>query len=103
MQQEDNTIPDEDEFPDEDESLRGFRHPGLKCQVESIQYNFLDKEGILYMPSHNCCDMDGCVSFFKSIDENVCKIQTFTDKQPDMCYVLTDSGWTARMFNWKKS
>jgi len=100
MNNEDDWIPDENE--EKTEALRGFNHPGLMCQVESIEYNFLEQEGMLYMPSHNCCDMNGCIKLFESIDVKVRKIQTFTNKVPDVCYILTDSGWKAKFFKWKQ-
>lgn len=74
----------------------------LVCHVISMQYNYLDKELLLYFPELECCDMAGAVKFAKRIDEHVRQIQTFAGEAQGVCYVLINGNWEAQQFLKKK-
>ena len=37
--------------------MRDVFHSTLMCYVQSIEYDFISRTGILRMPSVSCCDM----------------------------------------------
>ena len=65
------------------------------CDVHSIAYDFERRNGTLRMAPDNCCDMDGCLAFFKKIDKNVKLIETFAGTTPDTIYKLSGKQWHA--------
>lgn len=71
-------------------------HPQLQCVVYEIRYFFKLKLGILIMGDNSCCDMTGCINFFKNIDSNIQQIQTFAGETRDTIYSLNiDNEWTS--------
>lgn len=70
-------------------------HPGLKCGVERLEYDFKSATGTLHVPDGHCCDMKGCIEFFQAIDPAVQAIDTFSGVRPDTRYRLTRGDWAA--------
>lgn len=70
-------------------------HPEFQCSVFSISYDFPNKEGVLMMAESNCCDMDGCIAFFKRVDPNVRAIRTAAGGVEDTMYRLDLGEWKA--------
>lgn len=75
----------------------------LVCEVESIEYDFRTRTGRLLMPRQNCCDMDGCIEFFKQIDPLVEVIYTQSDGIRDTSYRKQHGMWCAGRSVWKAS
>lgn len=67
----------------------------LQCDVVSAAYDFGTKLGRLWMVEGDCCDMDGCIAFFKSIDPHVNRIETYSGNTADTVYMLRSSEWQA--------
>jgi hypothetical protein len=69
----------------------------LQCEVESIEYDFQTRSGIVRMPWMNCTDMMGCIRLFEAIDPEVRSIQTLEAGHPDTQYIRMPSGkWQAQ-------
>lgn len=60
----------------------------LMCHVEMLAYDFERRLGNVHFPFGHCCDMTGCIEFFKRIDPNVAAIVTFSGPYEDTRYVL---------------
>ena len=73
-------------------SKHWFRTP-----VTGIEYSFKYHTGRLYMESHCCCDMQGCINFFRNIDPDVELIRTFAGIKEDTSYRRCSDGirWQA--------
>lgn len=67
----------------------------LLCEVVSLDYDFREHTGRLYMPEFNCCDMTGCLGVFRGIDPEVALIQTYSGDRPDTIYRRKGTEWTA--------
>ena len=67
----------------------------LGCDAQAIAYDFDRKIGMLKMRDGNCCDMEGCIEFFKAIDPEIRRIETFSGEVPDTVYALTGNSWNA--------
>jgi len=67
----------------------------LHCFARSITYDFNSHTGTLHIDKHGCCDMTGCISFFKSIDPLVTKILTYSSDNEDTSYRKADMQWLA--------
>lgn len=70
-------------------------HPGLKCGVDRLEYDFRAGKGVLHMRVGDCCDMAGCIELFQTIDPHVEAIDTFSGKKPDTSYWLVRGEWKA--------
>jgi hypothetical protein len=76
----------------------GYYVPGMKCSVLGISYDFALRTGDIHFPGGCCCDMQGCVAFFLSIDPEVRLIRTWSGDRRDTAYSSGLSGrrsWTA--------
>lgn len=60
--------------------------PNMVCHVISLDYNFAQRLGRLFMIDGVCCDMEGCIATFMKIDRKVELIFTFSGKQQDTVY-----------------
>lgn len=69
--------------------------PGLGSFVHSLAYSFEAKEGRLDMPPVSCCDMDGCIRLFHTIDPEVHRIETYSGGLPDTVYERDGRQWRA--------
>lgn len=59
-----------------------------QCYVETLQYNFSTKQGLLRMGDDSCTDMMGCIRLFQAIDPEVKTILTHqSGGELDTCYV----------------
>jgi hypothetical protein len=76
----------------------------LKCGVDEVFYNFETHIGWLHMPAGHCCDMVGCINWFRKLDPRVCWIKTFRVEQQDTSYFLNGSGqWFAMLPDGRRS
>jgi hypothetical protein len=66
-----------------------------QCYVETLQYDFTTREGVLKMGDDSCADMMGCVRLFQSIDPEVTLISTFNKSGPDTRYAYEGNSWKA--------
>lgn len=78
-------------------NVKSTYHPEFQCSVSSISYDFPNNEGVLMMAEGNCCDMDGCIAFFKRIDPKVQAIQTGSGDVLDTSYRLVGMEWKASL------
>jgi hypothetical protein len=76
-----------------------IHHPELMCAIVSIEYNFHQRELLVYMNGSSCTYMSGVIEYAKRLDRYVKQIQTFCDGKPDTCYVLVNRTWKAQTFN----
>ena len=53
-------------------------HSDLQCCVRTVSYDFRTRCGRLDMEGGDCCDMTACIAFFRAIDPQVSKIETFS-------------------------
>lgn len=68
-----------------------------QCFVRNVAYDFEKRSGVLYMNAGNCTDMSGCIAYFKSIDQDVRRIDTVAGEKWDGVYFINDLGkWEAR-------
>ena len=75
----------------------GISHRELQCEPISVHYDFVARIGRLNMADGDCCDMTGCISFFKRMDQDVRRIETFSANRADTVYVKDDGGnWRAK-------
>jgi|SRR6516165_10288262 hypothetical protein len=63
--------------------------------VRSLAYSFEAKKGRLDMPPVSCCDMNGCIELFRTIDPEVCRIETYSGGLPDTAYERDGKQWRA--------
>ena len=61
----------------------------MQCGLIGVTYDFTDKTGCAWFPETHCCDMYGCIKWFKKIDENIRCILTFSGEYLDTCYYLS--------------
>jgi hypothetical protein len=62
----------------------------MQAIVESIQYDFRRRVGVVDVAAGGCTDMSGAIAFFTRIDPAVRRIETLSDYVPDTVYVRTD-------------
>jgi hypothetical protein len=80
--------------------------PKLCCSVRSITYDFQTRTGRLDMPPITCCDMTGCINFFRAINPQVRRIETYAGGRRDTFYQRNEQNqWCAidhhgRRFEW---
>jgi hypothetical protein len=74
----------------------GVHDSRLQCRVLSLEYNFECHTGHIFFPPGNCCDMEGCINFFKNIDKEVNCIMTFAGGERDTSYWRKNNEWVAR-------
>ena len=67
----------------------------LQCNVSSVFYDFETRTGTLVMDSGACCDMSGCIEYFKAIDPKVTRINTVSGTEIDTSYVIHAGSWRA--------
>ena len=67
----------------------------LVCYAKTIEYDFNNHSGSLYIDKHGCCDMTGCIRLFKSIDPLVTEILTYSSDEKDTSYRKNDLKWFA--------
>jgi len=72
-----------------------MRHEQLQCEVVRLSYNFTNATGHIYFPPCNCCDMVGCIEYFRKIDPNVKCIQTYSGSKADTYYIFDNGEWHA--------
>ena len=65
----------------------------FKCRVVSISHDIGRNISRAYFPEGNCCDMTGCIDFFKSLDDDVKYIFTFSGTDPDTAYAKKNGEW----------
>lgn len=66
------------------------------CKPLNIGYGFKQKMGRAWFADGHCCDMNGCLEFFMTMDENVAAVFTFSGTVPDTAYVKKKDGrWVA--------
>ena len=71
-------------------------HRILMCEPLRMEYDFTRRRGLLFMANGDCCDMDGCISIFKAIDQDVTLIETWSGEMPDTYYARTSTdAWQA--------
>ncbi|MFZ0916675.1 MAG: hypothetical protein WAN04_07255, partial [Candidatus Udaeobacter sp.] len=63
--------------------------------VVRITYDFEQCAGKLYQDMLCYCDMTECIEFFKRVDPEVRKIQTYVAGEEDTAYWLKHGGWIA--------
>ena len=70
----------------------------MQCGLIGVTYDFTDRTGCAWFPKSHCCDMLGCIKWFKRIDKDIRCILTFSGEYLDTCYYLSkDSGeWDTR-------
>jgi hypothetical protein len=68
-------------------------HSDLQCCVRTVSYDFRTRCGRLDMEGGDCCDMTACIAFFRAIDPQVSKIETFSGEEPDTSYIKRSWGW----------
>ena len=71
----------------------------FQCRVIRITYNFEKRQGVLEVPSENCCDMDGCIQWFTRIDPFVEAICIYAGDRIDTAYLKTGKEWECRMIS----
>jgi hypothetical protein len=71
----------------------------LETRVTGIEYSFKYRTGRLYMEHGCCCDMQGCINFFRTIDPDVASIRTFAGIKEDTSYRRSKDGvsWEASL------
>jgi hypothetical protein len=74
---------------------RAHWHRQLLCHVRSLSYDWTTRTGELRFPLGNCCDMDGAVRLFQSIDPEVRVIRTYAGARPETWYERIGGSWTA--------
>jgi hypothetical protein len=62
---------------------------------DKVSYDFRERCGRLDIEGGDCCDMSGCIAFFKAIDPDVQTIDTFSGSERDTGYVKRSWGWQA--------
>lgn len=67
----------------------------LVCNILSLQYDFVARKGTLFLPELNCCDMMGCISMFKNIDQGAVQIDVIVNGKPDISYRRMNEKWYA--------
>ena len=67
----------------------------LQTSVTRVEYDFVRCAGKLYQGVMCYCDMTECIDYFKQIDAEVKRIDTYVGGKPDTVYVL-NGGWKAR-------
>ncbi len=67
----------------------------LLCFVQSLTYDFVAREGILYIEDRNCTNMPACVDLFRGIDPLVQRIVTMAGERRDVVYVRRGDEWEA--------
>ena len=77
------------------DSEKKYYDERLQCFAEVLDYDFKTRTGILYIGSHGCCDMTGCVKLFKAVDPRAETINTFSSESPDTIYKKQGAGWQA--------
>ena len=66
------------------------------CCMLKLEYDFLTRKGVLYVPGMNCTDFSGCIGLFKGIDAKVEKIAVINEHHGlDITYVLLDGKWVS--------
>ena len=82
----------------------GRRREDVMCRVLGLEYNMVQRFGVLWLAPDNCTDMQGAIEMFQAIDPEVSMICTFqvdADLRkagiPDTAYVRDprDGKWTA--------
>ena len=68
-------------------------HTGLQCCVLTVRYDYRTRHARLDMEDGDCCDMTGCIAFFKAIDPQVRMIETFSGPERDTSYVKQGDSW----------
>lgn len=80
------------------------RHAEMMCAAERLEYNFVTKRAVVYLPTDNCTDMTGTVAAVLRIDPAAREIVTVSDDLPDVAYVRVGEEWHAvrpRPFVWR--
>jgi hypothetical protein len=71
----------------------GVYHPGLMCGVLRVDYDFLKREGRLFVPTLDCTDQRGAISFFMVVDPDVRRILVlWEDNEIDTVYEKRRNG-----------
>lgn len=71
-------------------------HPLLQCHVIDLRYDFQKRLGRIDFPRYECCDMQGCITYFVGLHPDVRRIDTFAGKFQDTSYQLAEDGeWIA--------
>lgn len=70
-------------------------HGWLQCDIEQLSYDFRTRTGRLDFPECNCCDMEGAIEIFTSIDPGVLSIVTYAAGKLDTVYMLLGKEWQA--------
>jgi hypothetical protein len=53
------------------------------CGVLSLEYDFEAHTGTLRMVDRDCCDMDGCVTYFLTRFPDIKRIDTYSGEEAD--------------------
>lgn len=67
---------------------RRYWEERLHCGLIKIEYDFHNKKGVAFFPADHVCDMDGVLSLFENLDENVEAVDTYSGNKPDTYYRL---------------
>lgn len=63
----------------------------LWCGLVKLEYDFVNRLGVIYFPEGHCCDCTGCLNLFKRIDPRVKTIITVAGKYLDTRYTRIDT------------
>jgi hypothetical protein len=78
----------------------GITHTELMCEPIRVLYDFRARIGYVFMADGDCCDMTGCVNFFKRMDQDVEVVFTHSEGRIDTSYWRDAKGeWHARTFS----
>ena len=71
-------------------------HAELMCAVDSLNYDFEARKGILNIAHMHAVDAGGCFRLFEGIDKNVQVIEIVAGGKPDSAYVKANGEWELR-------
>jgi hypothetical protein len=67
----------------------------LMTAVHRLTYEFRTHTGRLYLPTHCCPDMAGCLRLFMALEPVCVRIETIAGTELDTVYVRGPLGWQA--------
>ncbi len=65
----------------------------LVCWPEKLEYDFVAHVGTLRLIAGGCCDMDGCIQLFETLDPEVRRINTYSGAEADTIYRKHQTEW----------
>jgi|GEM_PF-6630871 len=72
----------------QDNTDKSVHIPTLMTSVNAVEYSFVSKEGVIFMPEGCCVHMTGAIEYFERIDSLVKSIIIIAGENFDTCYRL---------------